>query len=145
MHFSSHQLPDKTQWEIVKVLLYHNTDGWYHVERLIITNKAGVLSHNKDPSIPGWSCVTLVSDQMLLTSDYHLLRYINFPSLMLDYYVQLENLLHLITSPILYSYMILWLFKQWLNTIKFSENMLPQIIEVADNRIFSVPRILQPV
>ena len=52
MHFSSHQLPDKTQREIVKVLLYHNTDGWYHVERLIITNKAGVWSHNKDPSIP---------------------------------------------------------------------------------------------
>ena len=44
---------------------------------------------------------------------------------MVDYYVQLGNLLLLITSPILisYSYMILCLYRQWLNTIKFSRNM----------------------
>ena len=55
----------------------------------------------------------------------------NFPSLMVDYYVQLGNLLLLITSPILiwYSYMILWLYRQWLNTIKFSRNMTVRIYE----------------
>ena len=55
----------------------------------------------------------------------------NFPSLMVDYCVQLGNLLLLITSPILiwYSYMILWLYRQWLNTIKFSRNMTVRIYE----------------